>query len=254
MSTNADTVRQVFQAYERKDRQMLEPLLAPEFTFTSPLDDAIDRETYFERCWPNSEHLDRFDITLLVEQGDEVIVRYVAHSGEGEFTNMERFVLAGGVVQSVEVFFGTQAGAEAEAEEIYGLMLRWAEAISNKDVAGVVALTAPDSVRYNLAPPLVTVEDATTDLETWFASFDGPIQYELDELHMETEPGLVVVYGLHHLVGKKLEGENADLWFRVTQVLRLYEGEWKIVHTHESVPFYMDGSLRAAVDLQPEAE
>ncbi|WP_446719495.1 hypothetical protein [Inquilinus sp. OTU3971] len=26
---------------------------------------------------------------------------------------------------------------------------------------------------------------------------------------------------------------------------------WVIVHEHESVPFYMDGSLRAAVDLKP---
>jgi ketosteroid isomerase-like protein len=28
-------------------------------------------------------------------------------------------------------------------------------------------------------------------------------------------------------------------------------GEWRIVHDHSSVPFYMDGSYRAAVDLKP---
>jgi PhnB protein len=26
---------------------------------------------------------------------------------------------------------------------------------------------------------------------------------------------------------------------------------WKIAHLHQSVPMYMDGSLRAAVDLKP---
>jgi ketosteroid isomerase-like protein len=28
-------------------------------------------------------------------------------------------------------------------------------------------------------------------------------------------------------------------------------GAWKIAHEHTSVPFYMDGSFRAAIDLKP---
>jgi ketosteroid isomerase-like protein len=32
---------------------------------------------------------------------------------------------------------------------------------------------------------------------------------------------------------------------------RKREGEWLVTHEHVSVPFYMDGSLRAAVDLKP---
>lgn len=28
-------------------------------------------------------------------------------------------------------------------------------------------------------------------------------------------------------------------------------GEWKIVHEHTSVPFYMDATLRPAFDLEP---
>src|SRR5262245_60274246 len=52
----AGIVRACFTAYERKDRALIELLLAPDFTFSSPLDDCISRERYFERCWPNSEH------------------------------------------------------------------------------------------------------------------------------------------------------------------------------------------------------
>ena len=33
--------------------------------------------------------------------------------------------------------------------------------------------------------------------------------------------------------------------------LRREENGWQIVHEHVSVPFYMDGSLRPAFDLQP---
>jgi PhnB protein len=34
-------------------------------------------------------------------------------------------------------------------------------------------------------------------------------------------------------------------------VLRRENGEWSIVHEHESVPFLMDGSDKAALDLKP---
>ncbi|MCH5378013.1 MAG: nuclear transport factor 2 family protein [Planctomycetes bacterium] len=31
------------------------------------------------------------------------------------------------------------------------------------------------------------------------------------------------------------------------------DGGWRIVQHHASVPFHMDGSLRAAIDLAPQA-
>jgi PhnB protein len=51
--------------------------------------------------------------------------------------------------------------------------------------------------------------------------------------------------------GTKTDGEEVRLWFRRTLGLRKFGREWKIVHEHESVPFHMDGSLTAAIDLQP---
>jgi ketosteroid isomerase-like protein len=45
-------------------------------------------------------------------------------------------------------------------------------------------------------------------------------------------------------------GEDQDLWFRTTMCLRKINARWRIVHDHSSVPFYMDGSYRAAVDLK----
>ncbi|MDT7608895.1 MAG: hypothetical protein QOG96_3398 [Pseudonocardiales bacterium] len=33
--------------------------------------------------------------------------------------------------------------------------------------------------------------------------------------------------------------------------LRKIDGSWRIVHEHNSTPFYLDGSLRAALDLRP---
>ena len=45
--------------------------------------------------------------------------------------------------------------------------------------------------------------------------------------------------------------EKVDLWVRCTAGLSRRGGAWKITHQHTSVPFLMDGSFKAAVDLKP---
>ncbi len=41
------------------------------------------------------------------------------------------------------------------------------------------------------------------------------------------------------------------MWFRSTIGLRRISGGWRIAHEHNSTPFPMDGSGKAALDLQP---
>ena len=49
--------RASYRAYVDKDRAAIEALIAEDFHFTSPLDNRIDRATYFARCSPNSTML-----------------------------------------------------------------------------------------------------------------------------------------------------------------------------------------------------
>lgn len=71
--------RTAYEAYVTKDRAAIESVIAEDFHFTSPLDNRLDRATYFERCWPNSEWIDGFDFIHLVSQGDRVFVTYEGH-------------------------------------------------------------------------------------------------------------------------------------------------------------------------------
>ena len=61
----SDLIRRCYGAYESKDRKAIENLLSDDFTFSSPLDDHIDRAKYFERCWPNSSNIHTFRIEKL---------------------------------------------------------------------------------------------------------------------------------------------------------------------------------------------
>jgi ketosteroid isomerase-like protein len=99
--------RECYGAYEKRDRSILEERLSDDFTFYSPLDDGIDRATYFERCWPNAEEIASFDFKRLVESGDEVIITYESTKTDGRrFRNTEVMTFDQDKVCRVEVYFG----------------------------------------------------------------------------------------------------------------------------------------------------
>jgi ketosteroid isomerase-like protein len=100
-------VKQCYQAYVDKDRAKIEAVLADDFHFTSPLDNRLDRKTYFERCWPNSETTAGFDYKNLVEDGDRVFVTYEGtHANGKRFRNTEILTVRNGKIVDAEVYFG----------------------------------------------------------------------------------------------------------------------------------------------------
>ena len=109
MTMNDDKIavaRACYEAYVTKDRAAVERLIAMDFHFTSPLDNRIDRATYFERCWPNSEGIDGFDFISLVADGERVFVTYEGHASDHLFRNTEVLTVRGGQITDVEVSFG----------------------------------------------------------------------------------------------------------------------------------------------------
>ena len=103
----SDVVRAYFGAYESENRDAAELLLADGFTFTSPNDDAIDRATYFERCWPQGDAARDQTIEKIVVEGDKAFVTYNCATGDGKsFRNTEFFTFAGEQIASVDVYFG----------------------------------------------------------------------------------------------------------------------------------------------------
>jgi ketosteroid isomerase-like protein len=138
--------------------------------------------------------------------------------------------------------------------QIRMLVQRWTNAIRTKDADGVLAPCAPDLVKFDLAPPLATAGPQAldrADLESWFSTWRGPIGFDLRDLSITVGDDLALCHGFVRISGTKTDGEWNDVWARQTLCLRRTGGAWRIVHEHTSVPFYMDGSARAAIDLQP---
>ncbi|MFC3725485.1 nuclear transport factor 2 family protein [Neoaquamicrobium sediminum] len=107
MTDNASIARDCYLAYVSGDRAAIEALIAPDFHFTSPLDNRIDRKAYFERCWPNSGNIKDFRFERIVPAGDDVVVTYVGEAMSGrKFRNTEVLTVRGGTIVEAEVYFG----------------------------------------------------------------------------------------------------------------------------------------------------
>jgi hypothetical protein len=80
----------LIRPYVDKDRAALEALIAEDFHFTSPLDNRLDRETYFERCWPNSERIRACTFKHLIAIGETVFVTYEGEASDGKGSAIPR--------------------------------------------------------------------------------------------------------------------------------------------------------------------
>jgi ketosteroid isomerase-like protein len=99
--------RQALDSFAAEDRDAIEALLADDFTFSSPPDPSLDRNGFFERCWPNAHLIESFDVVRLVESGDEVILTYESTKTDGSrFRNTEVLTFDGDQIARQEVYFG----------------------------------------------------------------------------------------------------------------------------------------------------
>jgi uncharacterized protein (TIGR02246 family) len=135
------------------------------------------------------------------------------------------------------------------------MIKEWAEALHNKNSARMLSYYAPNLVHFSLAPPLGSpvsnAESIKAWLDAWFLTWQGLIEYEVHDASITIGDDVAFSHSLNRLQGAKTGGEKHDLWFRQTFGFQKIGGEWKIAHEHESVPFYMDGSVKAAIDLKP---
>ncbi|HEX4198016.1 MAG TPA: SgcJ/EcaC family oxidoreductase [Caulobacteraceae bacterium] len=137
---------------------------------------------------------------------------------------------------------------------IRALIDRYSQAIHDKDAEAMVACYTDDAVGYDLAQPLAEGPETMRNpagMRSWFTTWATPISSVAGEMTVRVGGDVAYAFTLRHMTGVKTEGTEVDLWFRATAGFRKQDGEWRIAHIHNSVPFAMDGSGRALLDLKP---
>lgn len=143
-------------------------------------------------------------------------------------------------------------GKPTNVAQIRELLNEMAKAVRAKDVNACTAYYAPDFLSFDLVNPLqrAGAEAARKRAEEWFASWQGPIDYDIRDLAVTAENETAFCHSMNHVRGTKTDGQTVDMWWRSTLGLRKIDGEWMITHEHLSVPFDMTNG-KASLDLTP---
>ena len=128
----------------------------------------------------------------------------------------------------------------------------YAKAVSAKDLDRVMSLYAPGVRSFDLNPPLryAGIDNKRRAWQTFFATYAGPVVYELREVSVATDGGLAFVHSLNHVKGTVANGSVTDLWVRWTACFRQVDGVWLVVHDHVSVPADLEHG-KALLNLTP---
>ena len=102
-----ELARASYRAFAAGDRRFFEERLSDDFTFSSPPDPHLDRDGWFERCWPGAGRGQELEVVRLIEAGDEVVVTYELRRPDGSGgRNTEVLTFADGMIVRTEVYFG----------------------------------------------------------------------------------------------------------------------------------------------------
>jgi ketosteroid isomerase-like protein len=143
-----------------------------------------------------------------------------------------------------------------QAADVRDILDGQSRAYAARDVDGILAPYADGAVRYDLAPPLQqragTLVGDAQGVRAWLSGFTGPVLMEHQDVVVRVDGTLAVVHAVTRMTATPAGATDSfSFWFRSTLALNLVGPRWRIVHEHRSVPFHMDGSLRAALDLEP---
>lgn len=141
--------------------------------------------------------------------------------------------------------------AIAEAE-IRKLTENRVNAVRNKDVDAAMSSFASDVLSFDVVNPLQHAGSGSIRkrLTEWFASFQGPIGYDVRDLSITSGGEVAFSHSLHGVNATTANGAVINMWFRVTACYRKIGDKWMITHEHSSVPFDAETG-RASLDLKP---
>jgi ketosteroid isomerase-like protein len=109
---NEEIIRKWYAAWEKKDLNTFDILLANNFTFTSAAgDDHISKSTFKTQCWDTQvDFIKHFDLERITTGADDAFVKYLCHTQNGKsFRNVEYLRIRNGKLESIECYFGAQS-------------------------------------------------------------------------------------------------------------------------------------------------
>lgn len=137
-------------------------------------------------------------------------------------------------------------------EQLRAMIQERAAAVQAKDPAPLAARLSDDVITFDVLPPLRGrgSEMVVDRAREWFDSYDGSIGYDVHELEVVVDGDVGFCSYLYHVTGTLTAGDEVDMWVRATAGCRRIDGQWQILHEHESIPWDPE-SGRGVLDQPP---
>ena len=109
-------------------------------------------------------------------------------------------------------------GKTTTEAELRALIDAQAKAVRAEHIDGSVSRYAANVLLFDLVDPLRSMGSAAARrrLGEWFASFRGPIGYELRDLSIPAGEDVAFCHSLHPVSGTTTDGYELDIWWRAT--------------------------------------
>jgi ketosteroid isomerase-like protein len=134
--------------------------------------------------------------------------------------------------------FEKEDAMTATESEVKALLDRWSGATRNKDIDRLMSLYAPESVYFDIVPPLrfTGAEEIRRNFLRWFDTWQSSIGVEIRDLHILVSADVASTFMLHRTSGTLKDGREVDYWVRATVCCQRSDQGWSIKHEHISTP------------------
>jgi|SRR5215217_2795273 len=129
----------------------------------------------------------------------------------------------------------TGIGTNDEAA-VRDLIEKWAKAVRNKNIEGILANHSPDILMFDVPPPIQS-KGIDAYKKTWDLFFDWSRDdpaFDIQEINVTTGNDVAFVTALMRCAGKV--ANESELDFRLTVGLRKVDDQWIVTHEHHSIP------------------
>jgi uncharacterized protein (TIGR02246 family) len=126
---------------------------------------------------------------------------------------------------------------ERDEEELRALIARWSKAVRDQNLAGIRADHDAEVLMFDVPPPFLS-----RGLDAYMATWDmffrcqaTPVQFDFRDVAITVGTDVAFATAIGQCCDLS-SGEPVNLEFRLTMGFRKFDGRWRIMHEHHSLP------------------
>jgi len=121
---------------------------------------------------------------------------------------------------------------------IRALIDRWASAVRSEDLAAIRADHDPNILMFDVPPPFLSrgIDAYMSTWQLFFANVAKPVTFSFEDIEITAGSDVAFATAKGRCVSIDRAGKREPLEFRLTMGLKKFDGQWRIMHEHHSLP------------------